>query len=115
MGTQQVGLIGLAVMGENLALNIESRGYTMAVFNRTTAKTEKFVAGRAKGKSIVGTKTVEEFVASLEKPRRIILMVKAGPRWTTSSICSCRCWTRATCSSTAATAISPTRFAATAN
>jgi len=79
MGKQQVGLIGLAVMGENLALNIESRGYAMAVFNRTTAKTEKFVAGRAKGKNIVGAKTVEEFVGSLEKPRRIILMVKAGP------------------------------------
>jgi len=78
MAKQQVGLIGLAVMGENLALNIESRGYSMAVFNRTTAKTEKFIAGRAKGKEFVGARTLDEFVGALEKPRRIILMVKAG-------------------------------------
>ena len=78
MAKQQVGLIGLAVMGENLALNIESRGYSMAVFNRTYAKTEKLMNGRARGKSFVGTKTLEEFVDSLETPRRIILMVKAG-------------------------------------
>jgi len=78
MAKQKVGLIGLAVMGENLALNIESRGYSMAVFNRTTAKTDKFMAGRAKGKNFVGAQTLEEFVASLERPRKIILMVKAG-------------------------------------
>jgi len=78
MAKQQVGLIGLAVMGENLALNIESRGYSMAVFNRTYAKTEKLMNGRARGKNVVGTKTLEEFVDSLETPRRIILMVKAG-------------------------------------
>jgi len=75
---QQVGLIGLAVMGENLALNIESRGYAMSVYNRTYEKTEKLINGRAKGKNFVGTKTLPDFVASLEKPRRIILMVKAG-------------------------------------
>ncbi|NLX13108.1 MAG: NADP-dependent phosphogluconate dehydrogenase [Phycisphaerales bacterium] len=78
MAKQQIGLIGLAVMGENLALNIESRGYSVAVFNRTAEKTEQFMAGRAKGKNFVGAKTLEEFVASLERPRRIILMVKAG-------------------------------------
>ncbi len=78
MARQQVGLIGLAVMGENLALNIESRGYPVAVFNRTTAKTEKFIAGRARGRNVIGAKTLGEFVDSLEKPRRIILMVKAG-------------------------------------
>ncbi|MGQ9649648.1 MAG: NADP-dependent phosphogluconate dehydrogenase [Phycisphaerae bacterium] len=78
MAKQQVGLIGLAVMGENLALNIESRGYSMAVFNRTYKKTEDFMGGRAKGKKFVGAKTLEEFVDALEKPRKIILMVKAG-------------------------------------
>jgi 6-phosphogluconate dehydrogenase len=78
MGKQQFGLIGLAVMGENLALNIESRGYTMAVFNRTYEKTAAFLAGKAKGKKFVGSKTLQEFVDSLEKPRKIMLMVKAG-------------------------------------
>ena len=78
MSKQKIGLVGLAVMGENLALNIESKGFSIAVFNRTTAKTEKFMAGRAKGKNIVGAKTIEELVGSLEKPRKIMLMVKAG-------------------------------------
>ena len=78
MSKQKIGLVGLAVMGENLALNIESKGFPIAVFNRTTAKTEAFLAGKAQGKNIVGAKTIEEFVACLEKPRKIILMVKAG-------------------------------------
>ena len=78
MAKQQIGLIGLAVMGENLALNIESRGYSMAVYNRTTAKTIDFINGRAKGKKFVGPHTLKEFVDSLERPRKIILMVKAG-------------------------------------
>ncbi|UCD30116.1 MAG: NADP-dependent phosphogluconate dehydrogenase, partial [Planctomycetota bacterium] len=78
MAQQQVGLIGLAVMGENLVLNIESRGYSVAVFNRTTEKMIRFVNGRAKGKNIAGYETLEEFIAALEKPRKIILMVKAG-------------------------------------
>jgi 6-phosphogluconate dehydrogenase len=78
MGTQQVGLIGLEVMGKNLALNIESRGYSMAVYNRTPAKTDAFMEGMAKGKNFVAARTLEEFVDALEKPRRIILMVKAG-------------------------------------
>ncbi|HSW46640.1 MAG TPA: NADP-dependent phosphogluconate dehydrogenase [Phycisphaerae bacterium] len=78
MAKQQVGLIGLAVMGENLALNIESRGYSMAVYNRTTQKTDDFMNGRAKGRKFVGPHTLKEFVDSLEKPRKIILMVKAG-------------------------------------
>jgi 6-phosphogluconate dehydrogenase len=75
---QQVGLIGLAVMGENLALNIESRGYSMAVYNRTYEKTQAFMKEKAAGRKFVGPKTLQEFVQSLEKPRRIILMVKAG-------------------------------------
>lgn len=72
------GLIGLAVMGENLVLNIASRGYTVAVYNRTTSKVDAFVAGRAAGKSIVGTHSVEQLCASLKRPRKIMLLVKAG-------------------------------------
>lgn len=74
-----IGIIGLEVMGRNLALNIESRGYKVAVYNRTTEKTEKFLEGPAKGKQIVGCRTLEELVRSLAKPRKIMMMVKAGP------------------------------------
>jgi 6-phosphogluconate dehydrogenase len=73
-----IGLVGLAVMGENLVLNMESRGFTVAVFNRTVAKVDSFVAGRGKGKRIVGTRSIAELVASLKRPRRVMLMVKAG-------------------------------------
>ena len=76
--TADIGLIGLAVMGENLVLNMESRGYTVAVSNRTTSKVVEFVDGRGKGKKIVGAHTVEELVASLKRPRKIMIMVKAG-------------------------------------
>jgi 6-phosphogluconate dehydrogenase len=76
--TADMGLIGLAVMGENLVLNMESHGYTVAVFNRTTAKVDAFVAGRAKGKKIIGCQTVKELVAALKKPRKVMIMVKAG-------------------------------------
>ncbi|WP_081166030.1 NADP-dependent phosphogluconate dehydrogenase [Lactococcus garvieae] len=72
------GVVGMAVMGKNLALNVESRGYTVALFNRTTAKTEEVVAEHP-DKNFVLTKTIEEFVAAIEKPRRIMLMVQAGP------------------------------------
>ncbi|HAR64779.1 MAG TPA: phosphogluconate dehydrogenase (NADP(+)-dependent, decarboxylating) [Lentisphaeria bacterium] len=72
------GLIGLAVMGENLVLNIESRGYTVAVYNRTTSKVDDFVTGRAAGKKIVGTHTIEELCASLARPRKVMMLVKAG-------------------------------------
>jgi len=80
MNTNQcdIGLIGLAVMGENLALNLESKGFSVAVFNRTTEVTEKFVAGRARGKNIQPTRTIEEFVAALKKPRIAMMMIKAG-------------------------------------
>ncbi len=77
-GKRHVGVVGLAVMGENLALNIERNGFSPAVFNRTRAVTEKFLAEKAKGTSILGTFSIEEFVSSLERPRRILLMVKAG-------------------------------------
>ncbi len=74
-----IGLIGLAVMGENLALNIESRGYKIAVFNRTTSVVDNLMGGRARGKKFVGCHSVEELVQSLAKPRKIMMMVKAGP------------------------------------
>src|SRR5213596_2145521 len=73
-----IGLIGLGVMGENLVLNMESKGFSVAVFNRTTEVTEKFAAGRAKGKNIQPTRTMEEFVGALKKPRKAMIMVKAG-------------------------------------
>jgi 6-phosphogluconate dehydrogenase len=73
-----IGLIGLAVMGENLALNIESRGYGIAVFNRTTSKVDELISGRAKGKNFVGCHSLEELVANLDTPRKVMLMVKAG-------------------------------------
>jgi len=72
------GLIGLAVMGENLVLNIESRGFTVAVFNRTTSKVDEFVNGRGKGKKFVGCHSVEELCKNLKKPRKVMMMVRAG-------------------------------------
>jgi 6-phosphogluconate dehydrogenase len=74
----KIGLVGLAVMGENLALNVESKGFPISVYNRTVEKTEALLAGRAKGKKFFGGKTIPEFLGSLERPRRVILMVKAG-------------------------------------
>lgn len=73
-----IGLIGLAVMGENLVMNMESKGFTVAVYNRTTSKVRNFVEGRAKGLNIIGTYSLEELVANLKKPRRVMMMVKAG-------------------------------------
>ena len=73
-----IGLIGLAVMGENLVLNMESKGFQVSVFNRSTDKVDNFVNGRAKGKNIKGTQTLEELVQSLERPRKVMLMIKAG-------------------------------------
>ena len=73
-----IGLVGLAVMGENLVLNMESKGFTVAVYNRTTQKVENFVKGRGRNKNIIGTYSVEEFVKALERPRKVMIMVKAG-------------------------------------
>jgi len=73
-----IGLIGLAVMGQNLVLNMADNGFTVAVFNRTTSKVDDFTAGPAAGKSILGTHSLEAFCQSLKAPRRIMLMVKAG-------------------------------------
>ena len=78
MKKADIGLIGLAVMGENLVLNMESKGFTVAVFNRTTEKVDKFVNGRAAGKNIIGCHSLEELVDNLEKPRKVFMMVKAG-------------------------------------
>jgi 6-phosphogluconate dehydrogenase len=78
MAKCDIGLIGLAVMGENLILNMESHGYSVAVFNRTVAKVDRFVQGRGKSENIVGCQSIEELAANLKRPRRIILMVKAG-------------------------------------
>ncbi len=77
--TCDIGLMGLAVMGENLALNIESRGFKIAVFNRTTKVVDDFLAGRGAGKQVVGCHTIEDLVASLKRPRKVMMMIKAGP------------------------------------
>src|SRR5205807_8849208 len=80
MRTKQcdIGLIGLAVMGENLVLNMESKGFSVAVFNRTTEVTEKFASCRGKGKNIHPSTTIEDFVGALARPRKAMIMVKAG-------------------------------------
>lgn len=78
MSKADIGLIGLAVMGQNLALNMNDHGFTVAVFNRTTSKTDEFMEGPAKGTSIIGCDTLEDFFSQLKRPRRVMLMVKAG-------------------------------------
>jgi len=78
MAEMDIGLVGLAVMGENLILNMESHGFGVAVFNRTVSKVDRFIAGRAKGKNILGCHSIEELCANLKRPRRVMLMVKAG-------------------------------------
>jgi 6-phosphogluconate dehydrogenase len=74
-----IGVVGLAVMGENLILNMESKGFTVACYNRTVEKVDRFVEGRAAGKNVIGCHSVEEFCAALERPRKVMVMVKAGP------------------------------------
>ena len=78
MKKADIGLIGLAVMGENLTINMESKGFTVAVFNRTTSKVDNFIAGRAAGKNIIGCHSLEELIDNLALPRKIFMMVKAG-------------------------------------
>jgi 6-phosphogluconate dehydrogenase len=73
-----IGLIGLAVMGENLVLNMESKGFRVAVFNRTVEKVDKFIAGRGAGKNFIGAHSIEELVKSLKRPRKVMMLVKAG-------------------------------------
>jgi len=79
MSKTDIGLIGLAVMGENLILNMESKGFTVACFNRTVSKVDDFINGRAKGKNIIGYHSIEELAQNLKKPRKVIILVKAGP------------------------------------
>ncbi|RME83863.1 MAG: NADP-dependent phosphogluconate dehydrogenase, partial [Caldilineae bacterium] len=78
MTQSDIGLIGLAVMGQNLVLNMERNGFAVSVYNRTTAKTERFAAGPAAGKNITPTYTLEELVSSLKRPRKVMIMVQAG-------------------------------------
>lgn len=78
MKKADIGLVGLAVMGENLVMNMESKGFTVAVYNRTTQKVSNFVEGRARGKNIIPAYSLQELVDALEKPRKVMLMVKAG-------------------------------------
>ncbi|MFV2066380.1 MAG: NAD(P)-binding domain-containing protein, partial [Pirellulales bacterium] len=75
----ELGLVGLAVMGENLALNVANHGFRVAVTNRTTSKVDQFISGRAAGKPIVGCQSLAELVSRLTSPRKVMLMVKAGP------------------------------------
>src|SRR5438093_8381759 len=79
MGDCDFGLIGLAVMGQNLVLNVERNGFKVAVYNRTTATKDEFMTGPAAGKRIAGGDTIQDFVALLKRPRKIQIMVKAGP------------------------------------
>jgi 6-phosphogluconate dehydrogenase len=78
MGNADIGLIGLAVMGENLVLNMESKGFSVAVYNRTTSKVDDFIKGRGAGKKITGCHDLKELAASLSRPRKVMIMVKAG-------------------------------------
>ena len=73
-----IGLIGLAVMGENLVLNMESKGFTVAVYNRTVEKVDKFIGGRGAGKNFIGAHSIKDLCDSLEKPRKVMMLVKAG-------------------------------------
>ena len=76
--TADIGLIGLAVMGQNLVLNMNDHGYTVAVYNRTISKVDAFLANEAQGTQVIGTHSIEELIASLKRPRRVMMMVKAG-------------------------------------
>src|SRR5947209_14485928 len=76
--TCDIGLIGLAVMGQNLVLNMNDHGYRVAVFNRTVSKVDDFIQDEAKGTQVVGAHSLEELVGALKRPRRVMLMVKAG-------------------------------------
>ena len=71
-------MIGLAVMGENLVLNMESKGYTVAVYNRTVSKVHNFINGRGKGKNFIGADSLEELVSAIKRPRKVMMLVKAG-------------------------------------
>jgi hypothetical protein len=111
-----VGLIGLAVMGENLALNMADHGYKVAVYNRTTDVMKKFIARENPPGGLVGCETLQEFVAAIKKPRKIIILVKAGGAVdaVTKQLLK-RAWSRTTSWWTAATRCGRTRFGARRN
>ena len=73
-----IGLVGLAVMGENIVINMESKGFRVAVYNRTTEKVRNFIGGRARGRNIVGAYSIKELAELLERPRKVMLLVRAG-------------------------------------
>jgi len=73
-----IGVVGLAVMGENLILNMEGKGFTVACFNRTVEKVDAFVRGRGKGRNIIGCRSLKELAGNLSRPRKVLMMVKAG-------------------------------------
>jgi len=77
-GNADIGLIGLAVMGQNLVLNMNDHGYKVAVFNRTTSKVDTFMEGPAKGTEVIGTHDLKEFVGELKRPRKVMMMIRAG-------------------------------------
>src|SRR3984957_2071906 len=77
-GSCDIGLIGLAVMGQNLVLNMNDHGFKVAVFNRTVSKVDDFLNNEAKGTAIAGAHTIPEFIMALKKPRRVMMLVKAG-------------------------------------
>ena len=79
MQQADLGLIGLAVMGQNLVLNMNDHGFTIAVYNRTTSVVNEFVNGNAKGTNVIGAHSLEELVGLLKRPRRVMMLVKAGP------------------------------------
>src|ERR1700674_555439 len=102
-GSSDIGLIGLAVMGQNLVLNMNDHGYKVAVFNRTTSKVDHFIDNQAKGRQIVGTHSIEEMCNLLKAPRRIMMMIKAGKVVDETIEQSSRTSRKATLSSTVAT------------
>ncbi|MCA9993911.1 MAG: NADP-dependent phosphogluconate dehydrogenase, partial [Anaerolineales bacterium] len=77
--TADIGLIGLAVMGQNLVLNMNDHSFTVVVYNRTTSKVDEFLANEAQGTRVIGAHTIAELVAHLKRPRRVMMMIKAGP------------------------------------
>jgi 6-phosphogluconate dehydrogenase len=104
-----IGLIGLAVMGENIVLNMASKGFTVACYNRTLEKVDAFVAGRAKGQSVIGCHSIKDLTANLKHPRKVMMLVKAGPA--VDELIE-QLLPDLELSSTVATAILPTRSAA---
>ena len=91
MQKADIGLVGLAVMGENLVMNMESKGFTVACYNRTVSKVDAFLEGRAKGKNIIGAHSIEELAASLKRPRKVMVARRAG---TSSAATRWRNWPR---------------------